>query len=186
MSCLVILFYLLDYRIIFFPFGAVDHIIKINSSDRLIRGNDNDIKFVDLPELWRLSYRGSGADAKFGGAELGQIGQNIQFMANALDLGTVVCGQNPPAIDPLEIPENEEGMIVMPLGHMIHPYNFKNRPLWISLLPRIQTSSLSLCTALDQRTEGTSFNGTLTRNEMSQFLWCTYADNLKINYTHMV
>jgi nitroreductase len=121
-----------------------------------------------------LCYDTNKADAKFGGAELGQIGQNIQFMANALDLGTVVCGQTPPAIDPLEIPENEEGMIVMPLGHMIHPYNFKNRPLWISLLPRIQTSSLSLCTALDQRSEGTSFNGTLTRNEMSQFLWCTY------------
>jgi nitroreductase len=121
-----------------------------------------------------LCYDKNKADAKFGGAELGQIGQNIQFMANALDLGTVVCGQTPPAIKPLGIPGNEEGIIVMPLGHMIYPYDFKNRPFWISTLPRIQTSSQSLSTALDERTEGTSFTGTLTSNELSQFLWCTY------------
>ena len=93
-----------------------------------------------------LCYDKNKADAKFGGAELGQIGQNIQFMANALDLGTVVCGQVPPAINPLHIPENEEGIIVMPIGHLSNPYNFKNRPLWISMLPRIQTSSLSIST----------------------------------------
>jgi nitroreductase len=121
-----------------------------------------------------LCYDKNKADSNFGGAELGQIGQNIQFMANALNLGTVVCGQTPPAIEPLGIPDNEEGMIVMPLGHMIYPYNFKNRPLWFSTFPRIQTSSLSLTKALDQRTEGTVFSGTLTKHEVSQFLWCTY------------
>jgi nitroreductase len=121
-----------------------------------------------------LCYDTNKADAKFGGAELGQIGQNIQFMANALELGTVVCGQIPPAIDPLDIPENQEGMIVMPLGHPLLPYNFKNRPLWISLLPRIQTSSLSLSAALDERTEGSSFTGTLTKKEISQMVWSFY------------
>lgn len=121
-----------------------------------------------------LCYDKDKTDKKLGGAELGQIGQNIQFMSNALDLGTVVCGQTPPAIDPLKIPENEEGMIVMPIGHLINPYNFQNRPLWISMLPRIHTSSLSLSTALDMRTEGTSFQGSLTRKEMSQFLWSAY------------
>jgi nitroreductase len=121
-----------------------------------------------------LCYDKDKADAKFGGAELGQIGQNIQFVANALNLGTVVCGQTPPAIDPLGIPEDEEGMIVMPLGHLIYPYNFKNRPLWFSTFPKIQKSSLSLSEAIDQRAETVSFNGTLTRNEVSQFLWCTY------------
>jgi nitroreductase len=121
-----------------------------------------------------LCYDTNKADAQFGGAELGQIGQNIQFMANALNLGTVVCGQTPPAIDPLGIPDNEEGMIVMPLGHLLYPYDFKNRPLWFSTFPRVQTSALSLSTALDQRTEAASFNGTLTRDELSQFLWCTY------------
>jgi len=128
----------------------------------------------EAPIQLGLCYDTNKADSKFGGAELGQIGQNIQFMANALDLGTVVCGQIPPAIDPLKIPENEEGIIVMPIGHLSNPYTFKNRPLWISMLPRIQTSSLSISTTLDTREEGTSFTGSLTRKEISQILWSTY------------
>jgi len=121
-----------------------------------------------------LCYDTTKAEAKFGGAELGQIGQNIQLMANALGLGTVVCGQLPPAIEPLGIPDNQEGMIVMPLGHPLSVYHFKNRPLWFSTFPQIQTSDVSLTFTLDQRGETTSFNGTLSRNELSQFLWCTY------------
>jgi len=121
-----------------------------------------------------LCYDTNKADSLFGGAELGQIGQNIQCMANALDLGTVVCGQTPPAIDPLGIPENEEGIIVMPLGHLAHPYNFKNRPFWISLLPRIQLSSLSLSETLDNLREGTSYAGNLTNQQVSQVLWAAY------------
>lgn len=121
-----------------------------------------------------LCYDTNKVSANFGGAELGQIGQNIQFMANALGLGTVVCGQTPPAIKPLGIPSNEEGIIVMPLGHMISPYTFKNRPFWFSTYPRIRTSSRSLSEAIDQRTEAVSFTGALTRNELGQMLWCTY------------
>jgi nitroreductase len=121
-----------------------------------------------------LCYETTKADAQFGGAELGQIGQNIQLMANALALGTVVCGQIPPAIDPLGIPDNQGGVIVMPLGHPLSVYHFRNRPLWFSTFPQIQTSDLSLTTAIDQRTEATTFNGTLSRNTLSQFLWCTY------------
>jgi len=121
-----------------------------------------------------LCYDTTKADAKFGGAELGQIGQNIQLMANALGLGTVVCGQTPPAIEPLGIPDTQEGMIVMPLGHPLSVYHFKNRPLWFSTFPRIHTSDVTLSTAIDQRTEATSFQGTLSNDELSQFLWCTY------------
>lgn len=121
-----------------------------------------------------LCYDKNKASANFGGAELGQIGQNIQFMANALGLGTVVCGQTPPAIKPLGIPSNEEGIIVMPLGHMVSPYNFKNRPFWFSTYPRIRISTLSLSEALDQRAEESSFNGTLTRQEVGQFIWASY------------
>lgn len=121
-----------------------------------------------------LCYDTTLADSCFGGAELGQIGQNIQLMANALGLGTVVCGQIPPAIEPLGIPENQEGMIVMPLGHPISAYDFRNRPLWFSTFPRLKTSPISLSTALETRNESTSFNGTLSKAEISQFLWCTY------------
>lgn len=128
----------------------------------------------EAPIQLGLCYDTNKADSLFGGAELGQIGQNIQFMANALDLGTVVCGQTPPAIEPLGIPENEEGMIVMPLGHLIYEYDFKNRPFWVSSLPKIQASSMTLSEALDNRSEGTLFTGSLTKVELSQLVWCTY------------
>ncbi len=121
-----------------------------------------------------LCYDTTITDARFGGAELGQVGQNIQFMANALELGTVVCGQIPPAIDPLGIPDTQEGVIVMPLGHPLSVYHFKNRPLWFSTFPRLERSDVTLSFALNQLTETTSFNGTLTQNELSQFLWSTY------------
>jgi nitroreductase len=128
----------------------------------------------EAPIQLGLCYNITKADSRFGGAELGQIGQNIQLMANALNLGTVVCGQLPPAIEPLRIPQTEEGLIVMPLGHLKYPYTFRNRPFWISPFPRIQTSTMSLSAALDNRTDGTVFTGNITRDELSQFLWATY------------
>jgi len=121
-----------------------------------------------------LCYNKTKADANFGGAELGQIGQNIQFMANALGLGTVVCGQIPPAIEPLGIPDAQEGVVIMPLGHPLAVYHFRNRPLWFSTFPRLEQSDVSLSVALDKCTETTTFNGTLSRNELSQFFWSTY------------
>ena len=121
-----------------------------------------------------LCWDTNKANPNQAGVELGQIGQNIQFMANALDLGTVVTAQIPPAIEPLGLPSNEEGMIVMPLGHPKTPYNFVNRPMWISLLPKITESSTTLSTALENRKEGDSFEGELTRQELSQIIWSTY------------
>ena len=111
----------------------------------------------------------------YAGAELGEIGQNIHFMANALNLGTVVTAQGPdPAIKPLGLPDNEEGMIVMSLGHPKHPYNFINKPRWLSSLPRIQYSDVSLSTAIQEREESTSWNGELTKQEQTQLIWASY------------
>ena len=128
----------------------------------------------EAPIQLGLCWNTDKLDANYGSGELGQMGQNIYLMANALELGTVVCGQDPPAIEPLGIPPNEKGLIVMPLGHPIHEYNFINRPLWISLLPRIEKSSISLTTALIERIESTTFDGELTREEMSHLLWSSY------------
>jgi len=114
-------------------------------------------------------------DICYAGVELGEIGQNIHFMANALDLGTVVTAQGPnSAIEPLGLPDNEEGMIVMPLGHPKYPYNFIDKPRWISLLPRIQYSDVSLTTAIQEREEPTSWSGELTKQEQTQLIWASY------------
>ncbi|MCK4902852.1 MAG: nitroreductase family protein, partial [Thermoplasmatales archaeon] len=77
---------------------------------------------VQLGLCWNTDI----ADANFGSAELGAVGQNIYFAANAIGLGTVITAQgNPPAITPVGLPENEHGMAVMPLGHLEFDYNFK-------------------------------------------------------------
>ena len=108
------------------------------------------------------------------GAEIGQIGQNIQFMALALGLGSVVTGERPSPLDKIGLPAHEVGKIVMPLGHPQNPYTHHYRPLWVSPLPRIISSDISLTTILEERTRASSFEGTLTRQELSQVLWASY------------
>ena len=111
----------------------------------------------------------------FAGVELGEIGQNIQFIANALDLGTVVTAQGPDsAIEPLGLPDNEKGMVVMPLGHPKYCYNFINKPWWLSCLPRIQYSDVSLSAAIQEREESSFWNGELTKQEETQLIWASY------------
>ena len=120
-----------------------------------------------------ICYNTDIVDSFLGGAEIGMIDQNIQFIVNALDMGTVVTAQVPPAIEPLELPENHKGVTVMPIGHPDYINEFRNQPLWISLLPRIKKSSLSITECLKQRNESNSFEGVLTRQELSQIIWAT-------------
>ena len=116
------------------------------------------------------------ADANLGSAELGAVGQNIYFAANAIDLGTVITAQsNSPAITPVGIPENEYGMGVMPLGHLEFDYNFKYRPMLFSLLPRIRCSGVSLTTTLEKRNEVTSWDeDIISRKDLSHLIWASY------------
>jgi nitroreductase len=114
-------------------------------------------------------------DANFSAAEIGAVGQNVQFAANALELGTVVTGEAPSPLDGIGLPAEHVGRIVMPLGHPIYPYDFVNRPQWISLLPRITPSSLSLSDALADRQESTSWSdGDISRQDLSHLVWSSY------------
>ncbi len=142
---------------------------------------DINILQYEAPIQIGLCWDTSKAEANQGGTELGQIGQNIQFMANALDLGTVVTGQIPPAIKPLGLPSNQEGLIIMPLGHPKNPYDFKEKPMWISSLPKIKDSSMSLSKALENREDGDVFQGELSQQEISQLLWSSYGYSLYID-----
>jgi nitroreductase len=115
------------------------------------------------------------ADANFGSAELGAVGQNIYFAANAIGLGTVTCAQVPPAIEPVGIPENEQGMAVMPLGHLMFDYNFVFRPMLFSFLPRVVFSDTNLTTALENRVEVNSWDTeTISRKDLSHLIWASY------------
>jgi hypothetical protein len=127
---------------------------------------------VQLGLCWNTDL----ADANFGSAELGAVGQNIYFAANALDLGTVITAQTPePAIAPVGLPPNIEGMGVMPLGHLNISYNFKYRPLLLSFLPRIQCSGTSLTESLEERNEVTTWDkNSISRRNLSHLLWASY------------
>jgi len=114
------------------------------------------------------------SDENLTGAEIGAIGQNIQFMAVALNMGTVVTGERPSPLDTIGLPSHHVGKIIMPLGHLQIPYDFIYKPRWISFLPRMKTSEVSLSTILEQRQESTSLSGQLSRQEQSQLLWSSY------------
>ena len=128
----------------------------------------------EAPIQLGLCWNTNLADINFGAAEIGQMCVNIYFMANALNLGTVACGQYPPAIKPLGIPDNQDGILVMPLGHPLYPYSFRYAPRWLSPLPQVQYSEMTLSEALEQRDETTIFTGELTEQQESQLLWAAY------------
>ncbi|MEA2054054.1 MAG: nitroreductase family protein [Candidatus Thermoplasmatota archaeon] len=119
------------------------------------------------------------------GAEIGEIGQNIAFMANALDLGTVVNADLLPwsYLARIGLPPNEIPLILMPLGHPFYPYDFRYRPLDLSLLPRIKYSDMSLTNAINQRNESQSWEGHLTNHEQYQMIWSSYGYSYLLDRT---
>jgi len=137
------------------------------------RGNKVRIQY-EAPYQIGLCWDTDKADPNQGSVELGQIGQNIQFMANSLGLGTVVTGEIPPAIEGLGLPENEEGLILMPLGHPKILYDFIDRPMWISNLPKTIESTKTLSNTLKNLNESYNFNGELNEQELSQIIWSSY------------
>ena len=127
---------------------------------------------VQLGLCWNTDI----ADANFGSAELGAVGQNIYFAASAIGLGTVITAQgDPAAIIPVGLPENEHGMGVMPLGHIEFDYNFKYRPMLFSFLPRVEFSDTELTIALEERDEVTSWESdSISRKDLSHLIWASY------------
>jgi len=131
-------------------------------------------QYPGAPIVFGLCYNTTLANPNNAAAEIGEICQNIAFTIDALDLGAVVTGGLPPAIDRMGIPEDQTGLIIMPLGHPLHPYNFIYKPLWFSLLPKVKETQMNLTGALQQRTETTHFQGTITRQVLSQLTWSSY------------
>jgi len=128
----------------------------------------------EAPIQLGLCWNTDIADINYGAAEIAQMCVNIYFTANALNLGTVSCGQYPPAIAPLGIPDNYDGILVMPIGHPVYPYNFQYSPRLIQILPKIQFSEMTLTDALKNRVETSVFAGELTTQQESQLLWAGY------------
>ncbi|HEC94667.1 MAG TPA: hypothetical protein ENI45_01715 [Thermoplasmatales archaeon] len=128
---------------------------------------------IQLGIVWNRSRNTNG---NYVAAEMGAIGQNIQFMANALGLGTVVTADFPPnnTLYVVGLPPDEVPRIIMPVGHPRAPYNFIYLPLWFSLLPRVRVSDVNLSTAIKEWETSTVFHGDISRWELSQLLWASY------------
>ena len=141
-------------------------------------------QYPTAPLVLGLCYNTTKADADQGGIEVGEICQNLAFTLDALDLGGVVTGGLPPAIDKMGIPPDQAGLIVMPVGHPLQPYNFKDRPLRITLLPPITESSMNLTTALTERKQTTSFSGTINRQQLSDLVWSSYGFSPYLDRSH--
>jgi len=139
-----------------------------------------DFRFVsqyESPVVLGLAWNASiNPDPNSSALEIGAVGQNIQLITNALDLGSVITGDFPPTytLTRIGLPADETGRIIIPLGHLQFPYQFKYRPLRVSVLPKIQQSTLSITEALNARNETNNWSGELTRAELSQILWSTY------------
>lgn len=128
---------------------------------------------IQLGIVWN---RSRNSDGKLVACEIGAIGQNVQFTANALGLGTVVTADFPPnnTLYEIGLPHEEVPRIIMPLGRPSVPYNFIYLPLWFSLLPRVRVSNVNFSTAINEWRKSTVFNGNLSRWELSQLLWASY------------
>lgn len=155
-----------------YKYDAMSHSLILYKEGDYRRQVDQYEAPIQLGLIWNKT---KASNENYTGAEIGAIGQNIQFAANALELGTVVTAEIPTPLSRIGLPPTEEGRIVMPLGHPEHPYNFVYRPMWISLLPRMQFSQMSLTTALEERDQATSWKETdLSKQEISQMLWSSY------------
>lgn len=121
-------------------------------------------------------------DENFSSVEIGEICQNIYFMASALGLGTVTAGLT--GFKDIDLPENEVGRIVMPLGYPQKPPVFEYKPNLITLLPRMQGSNANLKDVIEERTKEDSFNGELNRQELYQLLWASYGFSYLIDVTN--
>jgi len=134
---------------------------------------------IQLGLVWDSS---ENDDANYSSIELGEIGQNIYFMASALDLRTVTAGLT--GFDNIDLPENHVGRIVMPLGYpQVEPV-LEYDPNLITFLPRVQDSELNLTTVIEERRMDDSFTGEIDRQDLSQLLWASYGFSYFLDMTN--
>jgi nitroreductase len=134
---------------------------------------------IQLGIVWDKNINGDG---NYSSVEIGEIAQNIYFSANALGLGTVTAGLT--GFDEINLPENQIGRIVMPLGFPFKKPVFEYWPNLISFLPKIQNSSENLIDVINKRVKDPSYDGDLDRQEVSQILWSSYGFSYLIDVTN--
>jgi nitroreductase len=152
-------------------------------------GNYLNLGEYTAPIKFGLVWNNTIAPDEFAGMlDIGMIGQNIYFEANALDLGTVTTGGQVNDLYQLGLPPSEKPEIIMPLGHPSVPYSFTYDPLPEVNLPPVVNSTITLADAVTNRSLVTHWEDQpLSLLEESQTLWCSYGTsylNDNINNKH--
>jgi len=114
------------------------------------------------------------------GANIGQMGQNVYYVANALGLGTVTTASEVAQLRLVGLPSHEKPMVIMPLGYPAEAYRFSYHPL-ASGLPVPENSSTSLSAAIDGRAEAIAWKGSLSRREQTQLVWASYGSSYYVD-----
>jgi nitroreductase len=127
--------------------------------------------------------RNKCSSEEYASAEIGEIGQNVYFMANALEMGTVTTASETNQLYLLGLPSSETPKIIMPLGYPKQDYSFVYDPLPSQNLPRIENSSMSLSAAIRNRNETIAWEGELTTQQQTQIVWASYGYSYYIDDT---
>jgi len=156
--------------------AAYKYVPENHSLSLYKNGNYLHLGQYDSPIKFGLVWDTSVTEDEMRGmAEVGMIGQNIYFDANALDLGTVTTGMYVDELYELGIPAYEKPAIIMPLGHPSSPYDFTYDPLPVSNLPKVLNNTMSLEDAINSRLIVDLWDDTpLSLVEQSQVIWCSY------------
>jgi nitroreductase len=155
-----------------YVYRAANHSLELwKSGDYLYIGQDTNAP-IKFGLVWNKSI---APDEKAAMAEIGMIGQNVYFDANALGLASLTTGSSVSELYDLDLPSNEKAEIIMHLGHATTAYSFMYNPLPEENLPPVVNNTLTLAGAINARQIVNKWNNTeLPLLEESQILWCSY------------
>jgi len=151
-------------------YNASNHSLLFFRRGRYRWLGDYDTASIKLGLVWDTSVC---KNENIAAAEIGMIGQNVYFMANALGLGTVTTAQKVNQLRLLRLPRGEQPMIIMPIGIPVNDYDLTYSS-YTSSLPFPETNTLSFVDALNEKQTWPYLSGSLTEREKSQILWAAY------------
>ncbi|MBC7081457.1 MAG: nitroreductase family protein [Thermoplasmatales archaeon] len=156
--------------------GGVYRYIPSNHSLKIFRKGDfrwvgdYDTAYLKIGLTWNKSC---GKNENFSAFQMGSIGQNIYFISNSLNLGTVTTAGKAYELYYIGLPIDEKPLIIMPVGYPSRPYNFYYSPYNTSL-PFPGNGSKNLVDAMLEKNREEFLYGELNEREISQLLWASY------------
>lgn len=158
-----------------YTYVAANHSLQLwKTGNYLYIGQDTNAP-IKFGLVWNQSIT---PDEKAAMMDIGMIGQNVYFDANALNLAAITTGMSVNELYDLDLPSNEKPEIIMHLGHPPSPYDFTYDPLPIQNLPLVINNTMILADTVTNRTIVSKWdNISLPLLDESQTLWCSYGSS---------